>query len=89
MATGNEDSLSHHNINSFRELAGTYTFDNDDKTVFAVQKVTMDVYDTIKDIPGMEYIWTYIPMPYAIVEQSERRGGDMLGLARRKKDRIS
>jgi hypothetical protein len=70
-------------------LAGTYTFDNDDKTVAAVQKVTEDIYQTIKDIPKLEYIWTYIPMPYTVIEQSELRGGDMLGLSRRKKDRIS
>ena len=76
-------------LTTSRDLAGAYTFDSDDKTVAAVQKVTLEIYETVKDIPGLEYIWTYIPMPYAIVEESERRGGDMLGLSRRKKDRIS
>lgn len=64
------------------------TFVNDDATIRAVQNVTDAVYETIKHIPNLNYVFIYTPQPQVTNSYSAAAGGNMLGLAGTTVDRV-
>jgi hypothetical protein len=53
-----------------------------------MHKVTTELYESIKDVVDMDFIFSYVPLPAVVANQSMARGGDMMGLDRDPKDRI-
>lgn len=58
----------------------TATFINNLRTLFAVQNITDGLYNNMKDMPGLDFVVMYEPLPHAIWQRSEQHGGNMLGL---------
>lgn len=71
-----------------RDAIATITFKNDQKTIEAVHRATHDICDQMADVPGMDCFWSYVPLPDIITAQSLKRGGDVLGLERKRIDRM-
>lgn len=72
----------------YRDLTATITFKNDLLALREVHKVTLELYESIQGVPDMDFIFSYVPLPFTVVSQSLLRGGDVLGLDRNPKDRI-
>ena len=71
-----------------RDLTATFTIENDLPTLREMHKVTTELYESIKDVVDMDFIFSYVPLPAVVANQSMARGGDMMGLDRDPKDRI-
>ncbi|KAJ4386786.1 hypothetical protein N0V93_009684 [Gnomoniopsis smithogilvyi] len=73
----------------YRDLAATYTFVNDLATALAIQNVTEALNTELqKEVPNMNWIFSYTPLPSIATQQSLNRGGNILGLDRKVEDRI-
>lgn len=73
---------------SSRDLTATFTIANDFRTLREVHRVTMELYESLKGVRDMDFIFSYVPLPSVVTRQSLARGGDVLGLNRKPRDRI-
>ncbi|KAM0714147.1 hypothetical protein Q7P37_010296 [Cladosporium fusiforme] len=73
----------------YRDLTATFTLENDIQTLLEIHKATVRLYESIRDVPDMDFIFSYVPLPSVLVKQSLMRGGDVMGLDRDPKDHIS
>jgi len=67
-------------IEPLRELGVTLSFVNDADTLIKVNEIYQEIYEDLKDIPDMDYIYFFIPQPKVIQTHSAKRGGNSLGL---------
>jgi len=51
------------------------------KTITQAQVISNQIYDQVKDLPGLDWIFSYIPHPKVMQRFSEFRGGNSLGQA--------
>ncbi|KAK8008139.1 oxidoreductase [Apiospora marii] len=72
----------------FRDAIATITFKNDQNTIEAVHKITHDICNQIADVPDLDCLWNYVPLPDIVTANSLKRGGDVLGLDRKRIDRM-
>ncbi|KAK7984547.1 hypothetical protein PG989_011949 [Apiospora arundinis] len=72
----------------FRDGLATITFKNDQNTIQAVHKVTTDICNQVSDVPDLDCYWSYVPLPDIVTANSLKRGGNVLGLERRRYDRM-
>ncbi|KAK8000693.1 FAD-binding domain-containing protein [Apiospora arundinis] len=72
----------------FRDGLATITFKNDQNTIQAVHKVTTDICNQVSDVPDLDCYWSYVPLPDIVTTNSLKRGGNVLGLERRRYDRM-
>lgn len=72
----------------YRQVGATITFVNDRKTLEAVQRVTDEIYAKLAHVPGLDYIFFYVPQPRVIQKYSKARGGNVLGLDNVENDQI-
>ncbi|KAK8043414.1 hypothetical protein PG993_005844 [Apiospora rasikravindrae] len=74
--------------NGFRDGLATITFENDRATIEAVHQVTWDICKSVADIPNLDCFWSYVPLPDIVTANSLKRGGNVLGLERKRCDRM-
>jgi hypothetical protein len=72
----------------FRNLISAVAFVNDLPTLARVHEITVELYETIRHVEGMEWLFAYEPLPHLFTEHSTARGGNMLGLNRTTDDLI-
>lgn len=73
-----------------RQFISTVTFVNDAATLAGVHKITASLYERVKDVPGLQYLFAYEPVPHSFTTFSQSRAGtaNILGLNRTTDDLI-
>ncbi|KAK5132818.1 hypothetical protein LTR08_008619 [Meristemomyces frigidus] len=66
----------------YRDLMGPITFKNDFSVMQLVQQVTLGAYNNIKNIPDLDWIYSYEPLPKLYTQQGSKHSGNVLGLNR-------
>lgn len=72
-----------------RVLMADATFVNDMQALKAVYKVTMEIKDTLSHVPDLIWDFQFEPLPRHIIEASNARGGNVLGLDSVTEDMLS
>lgn len=63
-----------------RVLMADVTFVNDLETIKEVYQITMEVFETVKHVPGLTWDFQFEPFSRHIFEASNARGGNVMGL---------
>lgn len=66
----------------------TMTFRNDLITIQEVQVISHSLFDSVQHVPGVEWIYSYEPLPRLYTDHSIMRGGNIMGLDRTQDDLI-
>ncbi|KAK8061667.1 FAD binding domain protein [Apiospora phragmitis] len=72
----------------YRDGLATITFQNDQNTINAVHSVTQGICSQVADIPNLDCFWSYVPLPDAVTANSLKRGRNLLGLEKKRIDRM-
>lgn len=64
----------------FRYLGATVTFKNTLEAIAVAQSITDGIYDTISNVPDMQFTFVYEPIPRLYAEHSIARGGNVMGM---------
>jgi hypothetical protein len=66
----------------FRDLIATLAFVNDLPTMSHVHEITVELFESVRHIEGLDWLFSYEPLPTLFTDHSRSRGGNMLGLNR-------
>ena len=72
----------------FRDLIATLAFVNDLPTMARVHEITVELFETVRHVEGLDWIFSYEPLPTLFTDHSRARGGNILGLNRTTDDLV-